>query len=367
VAAAASPGSPGLGGASEELHDALRYLLNRTEQLSKENGALKMQLLDSGPPASAHTSSHKAAAAGSLNAGRSPHRHGLQQHSSPSSKSTKGAGSPHHAKIAANSYRRVAAAAVPDGQSDGEGGSAGGSQFGGGSSIMTGDGSMADRDDLSSAASEELAAAQAAAAAECARRRRQRRAAAAAAAGHGSNDCYNMQHTSPSRNALNVLQRSSSLESRETGVSDISSCSTLAPGPEERAAAAAAGLGRSSTAAGAVTRSSNSAAAKASGANSSSSSRQLLETVLASYPNKCLGKLMQELVAAAGNAGASAAALAAAGSSRAGSASKRGHVGSAAGTGGANAALAKEQLRRLAELSPGRQRLLRALAAADSK
>jgi hypothetical protein len=80
-----------------------------------------------------------------------------------------------------------------------------------------------------------------------------------------------------------------------------------------------------------------------------------------------LGKLMQELVAAAGNAGTSAAALAAAGSSRAGSASKRGHAGSGSGAGVANAALAKEQLRRLAELSPGRQRLLRALAAADSK
>jgi hypothetical protein len=348
-----------LGGACEELHDALRYLLNRTEQLSQENGALKMQLLDAGPPDSAQIASHNTAAAG---AGRSPHRHGaLQQHNSPCSKNSKGAGSPHHARIAANSYRRMAAAEA-DGQSDDEGGSEGGSQFGGSSSIMTGDGSMADREDLSSAASEELAAAQAAAAAECARRRMQRRAAAAAAAKHGSNDCYNTHHSSPCRNALNALQRSSSLESRETGVSDISSCSTLSPGPEERAAAA--GYGKCSRAAGATTRSSNSAGPKASGG---SNSRQLLETVLASYPNNRLGKLMQELVAAAGNAGTSAAAVAAASASMAGSAGKRGHVGSATGAGVASAALAKEQLRRLAQLSPGRQRLLRALAAADSK
>uniref|UniRef100_A0A383WQ97 Uncharacterized protein n=1 Tax=Tetradesmus obliquus TaxID=3088 RepID=A0A383WQ97_TETOB len=357
-AAAASPGSAAAGGASEELHDALRYLLNRTEQLSLENGALRTQLLDQGPPANTVHHSHKATASGALDAGRSPQHHHLQQHSSPRSKNSKGAGGSPYARLAANSYHRIAAAAA-DGASDGEDDS---------SSVVTGSSSLADRDDLSSAASEELAAAQAAAAAECARRRRQRRAAAAAA-GHGSADCYNLQHRSPSKNVLNVLQRSSSLESRETAVSDISSCSTLSPGREERSAGAA-GYGRSSRAAGVNAHNSHSTGSKAG--KESSSSRQLLETVLASYPNNRLGALMQELVAAAGNAGTSAAALAAAGSSGAGSGggSKRGHGSSGRGSSASNsvnAALAREQLRRLAELSPGRQRLLRALAAADAK
>ncbi|KAF6260718.1 hypothetical protein COO60DRAFT_1459513 [Scenedesmus sp. NREL 46B-D3] len=88
-----------------------------------------------------------------------------------------------------------------------------------------------------------------------------------------------------------------------------------------------------------------------------------------------LGQLLRtgsELVAAAGTAGTSTAALAAAGSSafRAGGGGEREQFGSRRGSsaiGAANAALSREQLRRLAELSPGRQRLLRALAAANTK
>jgi hypothetical protein len=170
---------------------------------------------------------------------------------------------------------------------------------------------------------------------------------------------------------LNSVQRSSSLESRETAASDISSCSTLSHGIEERAAGAA-GYGRSSRGAGAAINAQSSNSTGLKGSKEGSSSRQLLETVLASYPNNRLGALMQELVAAAGNAGTSAAALAAAGSSGTAGVSKRGYgsngrAGSASSAGAVNAALAREQLRRLAELSPGRQRLLRALAAAGAK
>lgn len=329
----------------------MRYLLDKTEQLSLENGALKMQLVDQDPPASIHHV-HKAAAAGATKAGRSSHRHDLQQHSSPCSRNSKGAGNPRCC--------RIAAAAGTDDGSDDEGGR---------SSIVTGSDSLADRDDISAAANEELAAAQAAAAAECARRRRQR-TAAAAAAGHGSADCYSMQHSSPSRHALSLLHRSSSLDSLGTAESDNSSCSTLSPGPAKRPLAAAAN-GRSSRGAGGNARDSSSPGLQASG-GSKSRGRQLLETVLANYPNKRLGHLMQELVAAAGTAGTSTAALAAAGSSafRAGGGGEREQFGSRRGSsaiGAANAALSREQLRRLAELSPGRQRLLRALAAANTK
>lgn len=337
AAAAARPGSSGSANASssEQLQDALWYLLDRTEQLSAENGVLKTQLLGQGSPCSK-------VASGSLNDPVQQHRskqcHSSLRHNNVSPYTRLHSSSSPNFDMAVNSQHKTATAIehANDAGCDEAG------QFDDTSSVLTG--STQTGDDLSVAASDELAAAEAVAAAECSRRRRQARAAVGAMR-HGS---------SPGKN---TLARSSSQDSRDLQT-DTTSCGTPTSGQ------AAASAGRATVV--------HCAASQAGLKSSSSSSRQLLETVLVSYPNNRLGKVMKELVATVENSGIAAAAVSSMAAAGRGPGYRVRSAGmtrnsSAAGAdvGGNNAALAREQLQRLAQLSPARQRLLRALAAAE--
>lgn len=345
---------------TKQLHDALRYLLDKTEQLTAENGALRSQVIQDGSPAPHAARFHST-------------DHGVMHHHHQQQPLHVSLGSPNHSSPLeqrelswlqpSNSPSTILSGSCGQHEHDAAGkvpACAGFADHGDTSSMCSG--SMHDSDILILAADEQLAAAEAVAAVECARRRRQARAAAAAqhcrspgkaamiSAEKASNHVLRQQHV--------CLERAGSAESTATGDSSetTDTLGSLIRSAEENCATSEAC------------------------SKPSINSRLLLETILANASTHSRpGKLLKELLSAAAcNQGGNSSSMAAAHRpvrsnyhTNNAQSSQSGRVGGAASAGSPKTAgrleLVHKQLRQLSQLSPGRQRLLRALAAAAAK
>lgn len=326
-----------------QMQDALKYLLHRTEQLSVENGALRSQLVQDGSPAQSPVHSD----AGGHNK-YSICRADLQQqqqqslhkieitskHSSPGWRRNRSRlqevnnQSPDISLAHSSGHKhKCIAAARADSIADSEQ-----CQYRNDSSSMYSEGAYT-ADDVSVTASEDSAAADATTAIECARQRRRARAMAAA---------LQQQLRSPGRAAMELieqeLKQKQQHNTRTLQPAGVSGNSSVLSDICKEKLIRAVGAQRQ---------------AHQTANKHSSDSKQLLETVLANLPASVkTGKLLQDLTTAA----------AASGNAATRGRNSHGMNGSRRSKAGG---LVREQLQRLAEMSPGRRQLLRALTSSD--